>query len=545
MAMPTNDDGSVDGKMRMMLAMGRAAKRRIRCRIAGASLAVAVGAVFMFGVTRSVLVPRLTNVYFQAAVSGVSGLFMALGFCGAFLAAQPNDPIATRAAPLLLAVAISVSAIPWITTGISNLSDYKAGHCNSSGEESLRDSAGFCLVDAVGLLFGAALFVAAAVGYALSGTMRYREPRARHAAFRRVVMVHFGTLVYMNTYTGIARIAYGEIAWGVLTSLVAAVGWTAAVVLVARPAAVARVHARLGRLGDRTGTTAAAAGIAGLIGKTDIDHVVKNARRRFRAIRFTDLSEEDIKSNEPNPELYARATAVALGEADAFISHSWHDDPAAKYMALKKWCTTFEQQHGRQPWLWLDKCCIDQNDIDANLCCLPLFLSGCTKLVMLAGESYTSRLWCVMELFIFVYAGGLRENVEVCEAHAPGGQQAVVDSFLKFDAHDAKCFDPNDKAHMLRVIESAFGDMQSFNEVIRPFVRHFNRSNSGRLNLGVTSKRSFPSEGEKEDTPVRVYSSERGHSLSLEENNPLTPALSTVDSTVARKGSAADYECVA
>ena len=114
-----------------------------------------------------------------------------------------------------------------------------------------------------------------------------------------------------------------------------------------------------------------------------------------------------------------------------------------------------------------------QTDIGANLACLPLFLSGCRKLVVLAGESYTSRLWCVMELFAFVHMGGELGDVEVLEAHAPGGAQRVADSFANFDASNANCYDPQDKAHMLRVIEAAFGDMQSFNENIRPLMQGF------------------------------------------------------------------------
>ena len=118
-------------------------------------------------------------------------------------------------------------------------------------------------------------------------------------------------------------------------------------------------------------------------------------------------------------------------------------------------------------------CARQQTDIGANLACLPLFLSGCRKVVVLAGESYTSRLWCVMELFAFVHMGGDLGDVEVLEAHAPGGAQRVADSFANFDAAEANCYDPKDKAHMLRVIEAAFGDMRSFNGVVRPLMRHF------------------------------------------------------------------------
>ena len=52
--------------------------------------------------------------------------------------------------------------------------------------------------------------------------------------------------------------------------------------------------------------------------------------------------------------------------------------------------------------MWIDKCCIDQTDIETNLSCLPVFLAGCERLLVLCGETYSKRLWCVMELFVFL-----------------------------------------------------------------------------------------------------------------------------------------------
>ena len=44
-----------------------------------------------------------------------------------------------------------------------------------------------------------------------------------------------------------------------------------------------------------------------------------------------------------------------------------------------------------------DKACIDQNDIEKSLKCLPIFLSGCQTLLIVVGPTYCRRLWCVME----------------------------------------------------------------------------------------------------------------------------------------------------
>ena len=66
----------------------------------------------------------------------------------------------------------------------------------------------------------------------------------------------------------------------------------------------------------------------------------------------------------------------------------------------------FWQKHKRQPTFWLDKCCIDQSEIERDLRCLPVFVQSCSELLILCGDSYSTRLWCVWELYIhFAMAG--------------------------------------------------------------------------------------------------------------------------------------------
>ena len=43
--------------------------------------------------------------------------------------------------------------------------------------------------------------------------------------------------------------------------------------------------------------------------------------------------------------------------------------------------------------IWLDKACIDQQNIDASLAVLPIFLAGCKSLLVLPGSTYATRLW--------------------------------------------------------------------------------------------------------------------------------------------------------
>ena len=94
---------------------------------------------------------------------------------------------------------------------------------------------------------------------------------------------------------------------------------------------------------------------------------------------------------------------------------------------------------------------------------LPVFLAGCRTLLVLPGTTYCLRLWCVMELFVFVKMGGTREQIEV---RALGGED-VNRSLLLFDAVKAQCFVPADRHRLLAVVESGFGDFEPFNKLVR------------------------------------------------------------------------------
>ena len=150
-----------------------------------------------------------------------------------------------------------------------------------------------------------------------------------------------------------------------------------------------------------------------------------------------------------------------------------------------------------EPRVWLDKACIKQDQTDeekqADINSLPVFLSGCRSLVVLAGPTYASRLWyaavrlrspkvrpphthrppchrCVVELFVWLRVGGARERIKVAplahQAQLGGGGEAHT-LFASFDAAKAKCFKAKDRQHLLGVIESGFGDLVPFNKVVR------------------------------------------------------------------------------
>lgn len=127
--------------------------------------------------------------------------------------------------------------------------------------------------------------------------------------------------------------------------------------------------------------------------------------------------------------------------------------------------------------VWLDKCCIDQNDIEANLMCLPVFLAGCNRLLVLSGETYLQRLWCVMELMIFLEMGdgvgrpGGRITLRSLWGDTDTADAQLREAYDAFDIRDTTCFLPEDKEQLLGIVEEAFASFDQFNGAVRSMLR--------------------------------------------------------------------------
>jgi len=241
--------------------------------------------------------------------------------------------------------------------------------------------------------------------------------------------------------------------------------------LIARPHLGQAVHARLGRVFAAHSAARAAAGLACLMRGGSTRMILEEARRRFRVVSLASVTFEDIKTNQPDPSLFSKTMASQLGHCDAFVSHSWHDNASAKWAALQSWREAFVRQHGHEPSVWFDKFCIDQQDIDANLRSLPIFLSGCEKLLIVYGPTYLERLWCVLEVFTFVHIGGSWDRVEllpVLRSRYLDGDEADVEATIQqFSVEDCKCFLQEDKECMIMIILTAYGSLDAFGKAVR------------------------------------------------------------------------------
>lgn len=164
--------------------------------------------------------------------------------------------------------------------------------------------------------------------------------------------------------------------------------------------------------------------------------------------------------------LFAKTLMAIAGEVAAFISHSWSDNGEAKWTRLCEWVGERQAAgHGSDPLLWLDKACIDQSNIQASLAGLPIFLEACQQLLVLVGQSYTTRLWCVMELYVFVRMKGGTDRMVVMLLS--DDDEHLMEQLQRFDAGQAQCFLKQDRERLLAVIEASFGTVRPFNKQMR------------------------------------------------------------------------------
>jgi len=274
------------------------------------------------------------------------------------------------------------------------------------------------------------------------------------------------------------------------------------VYVVARPSLRHRAQRSLDAWLQARASTRAAACIACLLAERPSAEVVAQARARFRCMSLADMDFDSFKDNRPNPKLYALSASTSLGHCDAFVSHSWHDDPEAKWVAIQEWRESFKSRYGREPNIWFDKVCIDQSNIDGDLACLPIFLSGCQRLVILCGSTYLSRLWCVLELFVYVQMGGsvgVIEFVPVLRSDKDGGYEdllSISQTFQDFDAADCHCRKEQDKQNILIVISTAFYGVEEFNRLVREMVINIGlRRETSSLISDLSSDISASSQG--------------------------------------------------
>ena len=137
-----------------------------------------------------------------------------------------------------------------------------------------------------------------------------------------------------------------------------------------------------------------AATIAIMVGAdANFRSIICKALGVLRAVSLADVTWDEFKQNTPDPRCYLKSRKVTFDQVDYFISHSWSDDPVAKWDAVQAMRKEFKAKNGREPLVWFDKYCIDQNAIDQSVRRLPIFVVSAQKFFVLLGPSYAARCW--------------------------------------------------------------------------------------------------------------------------------------------------------
>ena len=64
---------------------------------------------------------------------------------------------------------------------------------------------------------------------------------------------------------------------------------------------------------------------------------------------------------------------------------------------------------------------IEPGDVDAQIALLPVYLASCTTFLALFTDSYLARLWCVVELFVWMHVGD-HAAIAICLPHGLDGR---------------------------------------------------------------------------------------------------------------------------
>ena len=78
------------------------------------------------------------------------------------------------------------------------------------------------------------------------------------------------------------------------------------------------------------------------------------------------------------------------------LSACRNDDIERKAREWERVFEAFRLKHGREPTVWLDEIVIDQSSLDDwAMVCLPANIMSCNKVMVLCGDTYIDRLWCI------------------------------------------------------------------------------------------------------------------------------------------------------
>mmetsp|Transcript_20888 Transcript_20888/g.48473 ORF Transcript_20888/g.48473 Transcript_20888/m.48473 type:complete len:1207 (-) Transcript_20888:343-3963(-) len=223
---------------------------------------------------------------------------------------------------------------------------------------------------------------------------------------------------------------------------------------------------------------------------TKATELMKLAQSNLRCIDWSNITYELMSQSTGDLVTYRLSRPVRKGEEiDFFMSHSWHDDAKIKWAHLTAFVNDFIHKYGREPTFWLDKVCIDQDNIGDGLKVLPVNVMACKRMLVLCGPSYPTRLWCAWELFTLfsfqAHNAALRRVVLISLSESEAGMEPAEvsgnEKLMNFQVADSHCYDPNEE-HKLRSVIAAVGEAR-FNQSIQKLANDIATSSTRRATI--------------------------------------------------------------
>ena len=104
-----------------------------------------------------------------------------------------------------------------------------------------------------------------------------------------------------------------------------------------------------------------------------------------------------------------------------------------------------------------------------------------------------SRLWCLMELFVYLEMGCSIEDIDLCFIHEELDDASKADEvisffdtkFNEFDIHEAECFDRVQRDELLGIIEAGFGGLDGFNSALKGTLQQLRERTTAEVRKGI------------------------------------------------------------
>jgi hypothetical protein len=206
--------------------------------------------------------------------------------------------------------------------------------------------------------------------------------------------------------------------------------------------------------------------------------VIARGLKSCKAIKLSQILLEDfsgqvhsvhsVRTNQAgadveNPSL---AESFSCDKPDFFVSHSMHDDATAKWEALTMIANRFNDEFGREPNFWIDKYCIDQDNIAEQLRFLPVYVMCCERVLVLSGPTYFKRLWCCFELYVYSLMYPHMDNI-VFWSLEQTNMQSVKNTTDNFKLCEVDCFLESDKNAIMVAVATSPGGIKGFEQSIQ------------------------------------------------------------------------------